>query len=127
MNRFAPLFVALTVASGCASQTVIRSNPSGATVKNRYGQVLGKTPYAHEDTEVWNHRETFTIELEGHEPSQVFIKRDEVNAGRMVGFGFGGFLFPPLWAGLFWAADYEESYGVELQPLDQPRTHARAH
>lgn len=116
MNRIAPVLALLILSSACASQTVIRSNPSGASVKNQYGQVLGKTPYVHEDTEVWNHREHFTLELEGYKPTQLSIKRDDANAGRMIGFGLGGFFFPPIWAGLLWAADYNPAYRIELEP-----------
>lgn len=116
MVRIALIAFALFISTGCASTTVIRSHPSGAKVRNQSGQVVGKTPYRHEDTAMVNHTEVFTIEKDGYEEEQVVIRRDELNAGRAVGFGLGGFFVWPLWIGLLWTTDYAPAYTTQLEP-----------
>ena len=120
MHRFTALLLAAFVATGCASSTVIRSKPSGATVINEYGQEVGKTPYVHEDSEMLQHRERFTLKAPGHQEQQVTIKKSKVNAVRAVGFGLPGILFFPLLGGLLWATEYPEEYNVELKPHGRP-------
>jgi hypothetical protein len=108
-------FVVATFSTGCASSTVIRSFPAGATVKSRNGAVLGKTPYSYSDTEMNGHTESFVVEKDGFEESSVTIRRDKLNGGRAalsVGAGFF-----TLWgfAGLLWANDYDGEYQVHLE------------
>jgi hypothetical protein len=116
MNRIALFILSAALFTGCASTTIIRSNPSGATVKDSRGNVLGTTPYEHSDTRMNGHAERFVVELEEHEPRSFTIRRDKVNAGRLVGFGLGGFFAFPVWAGLLWMNDYEDQYRVSLKP-----------
>lgn len=105
--------------TGCASSTVIRSRPTGATVRSSSGAALGKTPYEHSDTQILGHKERFTLELEGHQPAQLSIERNQWDTTRAVGFGIGGFFFTPLLVGLLWAQNYAPEYEVQLQPEGQ--------
>jgi hypothetical protein len=116
------LLVVLT--TGCASTTVIRSNPSGATVSSRSGEVLGRTPYEHSDSAMVNHSESFVVELEGYEPGYVTIKRDQWNVMRTAGGVIGGLVVFPVFAALLWAADYKEAYAVELQEAAEQQDEA---
>lgn len=113
-RRIVSVVALLTFASGCASTTVLKSNPSGATVKSAAGQVLGTTPYKHEDTNHMMEEQKFTLEMEGYAPKPVTLKRDQWNMGRTVGFGLGGILLFPLWAGILWSQDYQPEYVIEL-------------
>ncbi len=116
MIRIAALTSVLVLASGCASGTYIRSNPSGATVRSAHGQVLGTTPYYYEDTEMVNHTERFTVEMAGYKDTELAIKRSKWNTGRTIGSVAVG-LFTVGWglAGLLWATDYPEEHTVELE------------
>jgi hypothetical protein len=116
MNRIHFLPLCFLLLTGCASSTVIRSHPAGATVRDARGNAIGRTPYHHSDTRMTGHRERFVVELEDHEPQQVVIRRDRLNAGRAVAFGVGGILLWPVWTGLLWMSDYEDEYQVTLQP-----------
>ncbi len=120
MQRLFSVALLIVLGTGCASSTVIRSKPSGATVTNQYGQVVGKTPYVHEDSEMLQHQERFTLKAPGHKETDVVIRKSKVNAVRVVGFGLPGFLFFPLWAGLLWSTEYPQDYSVELPPQGRP-------
>jgi hypothetical protein len=115
MLRITSAVLLVVLSTGCASTTVIRSDPSGATVRSRSGEVLGKTPYEHSDSAMVNHTESFVIDLEGHEPEYVTIKRDQWNGLRTAGGVIGGLLVFPVFATLLWATDYKEAYHVELR------------
>lgn len=115
MNRIAPLMVLFALSTGCASSTMIRSSPSGASVRNQYGRVICITPCEYEDTEAFQHEERFSIEKDGYDTKDIVIRRDKVNGWRTAGFVAGGFLLWPLWIGTPWIFDYDESYKVVLK------------
>ncbi|WP_375766690.1 PEGA domain-containing protein [Archangium gephyra] len=115
MLRLTSALLLVVITTGCASTTVIRSDPSGATVRSRSGEVLGKTPYEHSDSAMVNHSESFVVELEGYETEYVTIKRDQWNGLRTAGGVIGGLFMPPVFAILLWATDYKEAYQVELR------------
>lgn len=114
MRRLMSALLLVVVSTGCASTAVIRSDPSGATVRSRSGELLGKTPYEHSDSAMVNHTESFVVEMEGFKPEYVTIKRDQWSGVRTAGGVIGGLLFFPVFATLLWAADYKEAYNVEL-------------
>lgn len=131
MLRLTSTLLLVVITTGCASTTVIRSDPSGATVRTRSGEVLGRTPYEHSDSAMVNHTESFVIDLEGYEPEYVTIKRDQWNGMRTAGGVIGGLFIFPIFATLLWATDYKESYNVELreeeeEQRDEARQPARA-
>jgi PEGA domain-containing protein len=134
MHRFFSGSVALTVASAlvssCASTTVIRSNPSGAIVRDIRGQKVGKTPYTYTGTGTINSQETFSLEKPGYEDATVIVKRDQVNGLAVAGWAAGGLLTSwtivglGLFAGILWSADYAPAYNVELEPAPAPAAQA---
>jgi hypothetical protein len=115
MRRPTSALLLLLVSTGCASTTMIRTEPLGATVKSRSGEVLGKTPYEHSDSAMINHAESFVLEKEGYEPGYVTIKRDQWNGLRTAGSIIGGLILLPVFGGLLWATDYKPAYHVELK------------
>lgn len=119
MNRIALLMSAALLSTGCASTTMIRSNPSGAKVTNRYGGVVCTTPCEYSDSEFGQHSESFTLQKEGYDQQSLRITRDNVNWGRAIGIGFGGLFFFPAWIAEGWAFDYDDEYSVELHPAEK--------
>lgn len=139
MNRtvLAILFAGVLVAlnTGCASTTVIRSNPSGAIVRNIRGEKVGKTPYAFSGGGMINSTEQFTLEKPGYEPSNVTIRRDQVNGWAMAGWIGAGATLTVMWWNIIplglavpalWAADFAPSYEVDLDPVPQPAADPQA-
>lgn len=119
MHRSQILSLVLVISTGCASSTVIRSHPPGATVRSQTGAVLGKTPYVHSDTQIAGHTERLVVEMAGYEDRQIAVSRDDWNTGRLLGFGIAGLFLWPVWAGLLWAQDYPPEYVVELDPEER--------
>ncbi|AEI68743.1 hypothetical protein [Corallococcus macrosporus] len=117
MQRIVSSALVVLLSTGCASSTVIRSSPSGAKVRARSGEVLGRTPYEYSDSATINNTESFTVEMDGYEPEYVTIKRDQWSGARTAGGIIGGLFILPVFATLFWAADYKESYNVELTAM----------
>jgi hypothetical protein len=125
MLRMMSALLLVVITTGCASTTVIRSDPSGATVRSRSGELLGKTPYEHSDSATVNHTESFVLELEGYEPEYVTIKRDQWNGVRTAGGVIGGLFVFPVFATLLWATDYKEAYSVELREAPEQQQDER--
>ncbi|WP_395820834.1 hypothetical protein [Archangium minus] len=119
MRRLMSALLLVVISTGCVSTTVIRSDPSGATIKSRFGEVLGRTPYEYSDSATVNHTESFVLELEGYRSEYVTIRRDQWNGARTAGGIIGGLLVFPVFATLLWATDYKEGYYVELR--EDPR------
>ncbi len=120
MRRLTSLLLLVVLSTGCVSTTVIRSEPSGARVKSRSGEMLGRTPYEHSDSATVNHRESFVLELEGHAPEYITLKKDQWDGVRTAGGIVGGLLLFPVFITLLWAADYKDAYHVELRPVPAP-------
>jgi|GEM_PF-3579386 len=126
MQRFVSSALVVLLSTGCASSTVIRSSPSGAQVRARSGEVLGRTPFEYSDSATVNNTESFTVEMDGYETEYVTIKRDQWSGARTAGGIIGGLFILPVFATLFWAADYRDSYHVELSPLPDSEEEAPA-
>src|SRR5687767_12223236 len=124
MQRLAVVSLVLcALATGCASTTVIRSSPSGATVRDMRGQRVGKTPFTYSGTGTINSSETFILEKPGFEETAVTVKRDQVNGLAIAGWTAGALLTSwtfvglGLAAGILWSADYPPVYSVDLDPV----------
>ncbi len=125
MNRMLSLvsLAVLALSTGCASTTMIRSTPSGATIRNMRGEEIGKTPFNYSGNGIIFSSETFTVEKKGYEKAEVKISRDQVNFLVAGGWGVpavlimanGGWAGIPLLAGLLWSADYQKNYDVQLK------------
>ena len=128
MSRLAVVSaVVCALATGCASSTVIRSTPSGATVRDIRGQKVGKTPYSYTGTGTINSMETFTLEKSGYEETTVIVKRDQVNGLAIAGWAAGGLLtsWTVVGLGLFRGHPVgprttPPAYNVELDPVAAP-------
>lgn len=116
MRRIAAVALLSLLTLNCASTTIIRSVPSGATVKSVEGGVLGQTPYTYSDMNIVNQPKTFTLQADGYESKDLVIKRDQWDPARVVVFGFFGLFFFFPYAGILWSADYAPTYVVELKP-----------
>jgi hypothetical protein len=94
--RVTAAFMALAMLiSGCASTTLIQSDPTGAKVYLD-GEPMGKTPYTHTDTKITGSPTQVKLVKEGYEDFHtVIVRNEEVDVGAVVGGVF--FLIPFLW------------------------------
>lgn len=111
--RVISLLLAVSVLlSGCASTTMIRSNPDGAKVYLNE-ELAGTTPYLHSDTRIVGSTTRVRLEKEGYEAlHSSFSRNEEVDAGAIIGGIF--FLFPFLWT-----MKYKPAHTYELVPLKE--------
>jgi uncharacterized protein YceK len=71
--------------SGCASTTMIHSNPDGAKVYLNE-ELAGTTPYLHSDTRIVGSTTRVRLEKEGYESlHSSFSRNEEVDAGAIIG------------------------------------------
>lgn len=104
--------IALAVSiTGCASTTILNSEPNGATVYLN-GEKVGTTPYIHTDKKIVGSTNTVQLQKEGYQDLiAAFSRNEDVNVGATI---FGSFLVVP-W---LWMMDYKPSHSYELVPLD---------
>lgn len=109
MNKLVCITLALSI-TGCASTTVLNSEPNGATVYLN-GEKVGTTPYIHTDKKIVGSTNTVQLKKEGYQDfTTVFSRNENVNVGAIVG---GIFLFFPF----LWTMDYKPSHSYEMVPL----------
>ena len=111
LDRLFPLAAAITLCAftGCASTTVLQSEPPGARVTIN-GAVVGTTPYSMTDTKIIGSTTPVRLELPGYAPLDVIVSRNEqVDVLALI----GGFLllFPFLWV-----MEYQPTHLYQLQP-----------
>ena len=113
LTRLAALPIALVFSSGCVSTTLIHSEPTGAKIYLD-GEAVGKTPYSMSDTKIVGSATHVKLVLDGYEPFDASIQRNEVFD---VGACIGGVLvlFPFLWI-----QGYKPEHRYELTPLRPP-------
>ena len=99
--------VAALVASGCASSTVIRSNPPGAKIYID-GQYLGTEPVTQKDTAILGSSKSILLKKEGYRDAHGTIRKEEVKAGPLV----AGIIFT---IPLLWVMGYPSEYTFELE------------
>lgn len=108
--RLAAASTALVFSVGCASTTMIRSEPGAANVYID-GSKVGKTPYMHSDTKIVGSTTRVRLTKEGYEDFETIIKRDEeFQVGPCIG---GAFLLVP-W---LWIMGYQPEHNYELTPV----------
>ncbi|HEX8441263.1 PEGA domain-containing protein [Archangium sp.] len=107
--RLTAASTALVFSVGCASTTIIRTEPGEA---NLYidGSKVGKTPYTYEDTKVVGSSTRVRITKEGYKDFETVLKRDEEF---QVGPCIGGFFFLVPW---LWIMGYKPEHTYELTP-----------
>lgn len=81
--------------ASCTSSTRITSEPPGADVFID-GQLVGETPFVHEDAKISFSSTTVTLRKEGYEDLHAVIRKDEdIDPGAIVGGIF--FQWPFIW------------------------------
>jgi hypothetical protein len=94
---------------GCASATLIKSNPPGAKLLLD-GQVQGETPYTYSDRAAAGTMRTVTLTKEGYKDFNGTIKREQLSVGALIGGIF--FLIP-----LIWVLEYPSQYNFEMEKM----------
>jgi hypothetical protein len=117
MGKLVVRVVAATVAAalgaGCASSTLIRSQPPGAKIYLD-GALVGQTPYEMRDTKIVGSVTQVKLRLDGFEESNVLITRSErFDAGACLG---GVLVLVPF----LWIQGYNPEHVYELTPLRYP-------
>jgi hypothetical protein len=112
--RFAqsfPVICAVTLAAftGCASSTVIQSQPPGARVLIN-GAPVGNTPYTMTDTKIVGSTTMIRLEYPGYQSIDAAISRsEELAVGPLIA---GIFLLVPL----LWVMKYQAAHVYQMQP-----------
>jgi hypothetical protein len=111
LGRAFPLIGVITLGAftGCASSTMLQTQPAGATVSIN-GMVVGKTPYTMTDSKMVGTTTLIHFEYPGYAPLDVMVSRnEEVDVLPLI----GGFicLVPFLWV-----MKYQPTHYYELQP-----------
>jgi hypothetical protein len=97
------------VCGGCASSTMIQSQPPGARVYVN-GAAVGTTPYTMTDTKIVGSTTMIRLELPGYQPLDTTISRnEELDALALVG---GILLLVPF----LWVMKYQPVHNYQLQP-----------
>ncbi|HET6284946.1 MAG TPA: PEGA domain-containing protein [Polyangia bacterium] len=108
---FFPFVTALTLGAfaGCASSTVIQSQPTGARVLVN-GMAVGNTPYTLADTRIVGSTTQLRLEYPGFQPLDVTLVRNEqLDVAALI---FGILLLVPL----LWVMAYQPMHIYQLQP-----------
>lgn len=102
--------LAAAVLAGCASTTIINSEPSGASLYLN-GEKVGVTPYTHTDTKIVGSTTTVTLKKEGYQDLvTAFSRNEEASVGAIIG---GIFVLVPF----LWVMEYKPSHFYEMVPL----------
>ena len=109
-QRAAAAALAVLLASGCISSTMIRTEPPGAKIYLN-DEIAGRTPYMMTDTKIVGSTTYVKLVLEGYQPFETVVQRNEAfDAGACVG---GVLVFVPF----LWIMGYKPDHAYELTPL----------
>src|ERR1700690_2801882 len=111
LGRSFPILGAITLCAftGCASSTVLQTQPPGARVSIN-GMVVGNTPYTMTDTKIVASSTPVHFEYPGYQPLDVTISRSEqLDVLALIG---GIVLLVPF----LWVMDYQPNHTYTLQP-----------
>ena len=109
MKKLIALVMVFFFFFGCASATVIKSNPSEAKLLLD-GQYIGETPYTYSDRATAGTMRTVTLKKEGYKDFTGTIKREKFSVPAFMGGLF--FLIP-----FIWITEYPSEYTFEMQEL----------
>jgi len=109
MRKLIALAMAFFFLLGCASSTLIKSNPPGAKLYLD-GQVQGETPYTYSDKAAAGTMRTVTLKYEGYKDFNGTIKREQLSVGALIG---GIFLLVPF----IWILEYPPQYNFEMEKM----------
>ena len=113
MKKLISLTIAFFFLFGCASSTLIKSNPPGAKLYLE-GQLKGETPYTYADRAAAGTMRTVTLKKEGYKDFNGHIKREELSVAALI----LGILV--LWPLLIWVLEYPPEYTFEMVLTDLP-------
>lgn len=94
---------------GCASATLIKSNPPGAKLYLD-GQFKGETPSIYADRAIAGTVRTVTLKKEGYKEVTGTIRREKFSVPALIG---GIFLLVPF----LWILEYPPQYDFEMEKL----------
>jgi hypothetical protein len=110
MKKIIASSIALLFLFGCASATIIKSNPPGAKLYLD-GQLEGETPYTYADRAAAGTMKSVTLKKEGYKDFSGHIKREELSVGALIG---GILILIPL----IWVLEYPPEYTFEMEKLE---------
>jgi len=109
MKKLIALTTVFFLLFGCASTTLIKSNPPGAKLQVD-GQSVGETPYFYTDKAAAGTVKTVTLKKEGYKDSNSLIRREKLSVPALIG---GIFLIVPF----VWILEYPSQYNFEMEKL----------
>ena len=109
MKKFIAVIMVFFFLLGCASATVIKSNPPGAKLYLD-GQFKGETPYTYSDRAAAGTMRTVTLKKEEYKDFTGNIKREQLSVPALIGGIL--FLIP-----LIWVLEYPSQYTFEMEKL----------
>lgn len=109
MKKLIALSMALFFFLGCASTTLIKSDPPGAKLQVD-GQVVGETPYFYTDKAAAGTVKTVTLKKEDYKDLNGLIRREKLSVPALIG---GIFLVVPF----VWILEYPSQYSFEMEKL----------
>src|SRR4030043_1684887 len=84
MKKIIASSIAFFFLLGCASATLIKSNPPDAKLYLD-GQYKGETPYTYADRAAAGTMRTVTLKKEGYKDFTGYIKREQLSVGALIG------------------------------------------
>ncbi len=109
MRKATVLTMAFFFLIGCASTTLIKSNPPGAKLQVD-GKVVGETPHFYTDKAVAGTVKTVTLKKEGYKDFNGYIEWEKLSIPALIG---GIFLLVPF----VWILEYPSRYSFEMERL----------
>jgi hypothetical protein len=109
MGKVTVLTVVFFFLFGCASTTLIKSNPPGAKLQVD-GQVVGETPHFYTDIAAAGTVKTVTLKKEGYNDFNGYIEREKLSVPALIG---GIFLLVPF----VWILEYPSRYSFKMEKL----------
>ena len=109
MRKLVVLLMIFFFLFGCASTTLIKSDPPGAKLYLD-GQPQGDTPYLYSDQAVAGTVRTVTLRKEGYKEFTGTIRREKLFVPALIG---GIFLLIPF----IWILEYPPQYHFEIEKL----------
>jgi PEGA domain len=109
MKKMIALVMVFFFLFGCASTTLVKSNPPGAKIQIG-GQVIGETPQFYTDKAVAGTVKTVTLKKEGYKDLDSYIKREKFSVPNLIG---GIFLLVPF----IWILEYPSQYNFKMEKL----------
>jgi len=83
MKKLIALTMVFFFPFGCASTTLIESNPPGAKLQVD-GQVVGETPHFYTDKAVAGTAKTVTLKKEGYKDFNGYIEREKLSVPALI-------------------------------------------